>query len=1062
MIARELKLSNTAKSSTKRLSSYISNPQNCDSRLGYFRISNCNTVDDEKNAVRQMLLTQSMNIKAKSDPIMHLVLSFHERPDDKSLAEIEDYLMEKLGYLDHERITRAHGDTDHFHLHLIINKINPTTYKLHSPWHSHKTLLDSCDFLEKKYGLKHDNHEIKNTAKRTRAKDMEAAGDCESLTGFIQRECLNELKEANTWEEFQHTCLDHNISFKKRANGFVFSADDYKIYVKASSIDRDLSFAKLEKKFGKYTDKMAKEFAKDLRFKKGRKKKAAQKAYALRNMGNDTPEGEELWKEYRQYAKQKEAEAEQSSEEDRAARFKIRKNPLVSEEVGRKLLSCGNWREFHAICRKEGLIFKKRANGLAFYKKGEDGKVDFKNAVKSSDVHRRLCKKEIEERLGSFKSPADLYERDKASAAQFLSNEEDAALLDRLKKSKSWDEMYWECDQKGYFLFSEGGSLFIQHKEQVHGIFRLNALDPEMKQSQLEKRMGDFREGSVIHEREVRAKQAETDNAMRNAFYARAENFGLVQKIVDAVSWQEVLDIIEDECPYEVVNYANDLYFVDRGSGTGKVYRFGALNDHMSRDALEEEFGSLDAFLENLASESEEECPVKTPSFEDLWGDYQEMSEAEREEWLWGKQAAKSLKEGVSNAYADIPRGDSAANALFLAVVDDQYMRRLWFELDRLERYIALRNAEKARKRLRRQQLENRRMRANFHNWRTYLQKQAKRNDPRAINYLVRRRDPTADFARLSPDREYQLNKDAEAARDVQKVTMQGTRIYSDSRERNGELLFSYTSSEAEISHQLSMARERFGDVLLLNGDAPAEFQTKVAKAARELGIRVTNIAPYLTKVEQAKAEAERKIREAREEAEEKASKARKTKQEEEARKEEERKRREEEVRKKQEEDFRQLERETKHIVDSFVREYGFGSPEYTNPVALEKMRNARELITLHKKGVYAAAKKTNRKVAPTELNRELAVRLRATGHSEQQVADLLSQAEGYRKCTDESVQAAAYAFSAEGGEEISKQARYVKKWKLNEETVNTAWFAEEGSEQEQTERQERKVPRRR
>ncbi|MBR4604689.1 MAG: relaxase/mobilization nuclease domain-containing protein [Lachnospiraceae bacterium] len=1063
MIARFLIMHNKAKSNVKRLKDYILDPLGIDDRVAYKRISNCGTVDDEDQAANMMRLVQSMNTRVKSDPTAHLVLSFHERPDEKTLAEIEDYVMERLGYQDHQRITVGHNDTDHFHLHIAINKINPNTYKLHSPWKSYQTLLSCCDFIEKKYGLKHDNHEIKNTARRTRAKDMEAGGDCESLTGFLQRECMEELKAAESWDDFQQTCLAHNITFKKRGNGFVFGAEDYKVFVKASSVDRDLSFAKLEAKFGEYTDEMAKKYAKEFNFKKGRKKKAAQKAYQLRNMGNASPEGEELWQEYRLYVKRKNAESEQTEEEQEAARLKIRENPYVSETVGRQLLSCGNWREFHGICRKNGLLFKKRANGFAFYKKNDEGKIDYSSPLKATDVHRRFGKKTLEERLGSFKSPADLYAKDRAAAAEFMKNPEDVALLERLKKCTSWDEMYWECEQKGYFLYAEGGSLFIQHSEQVHGIFRLDALDASMKLTPLEHKLGNFQKGSVIHDREQAAKQAKTDAAMRNAFYARPDNVALMQAIVDAQSWEEVLNVIEEKCDYEVVNYANDLYFVDRSTGDGnsRVFRFGALNDHMSRDALEEQFGSLDVSLENWGKENEEqEIPVKTPSFEDLWGDYKKMSEEEREEWLWGKQRVRGLSGDVSEAYEDIPRGDSVANDIFCCLVKDRYLRKLWFELDRIERNDALKRAQRLQKALRRQKLENSRARAGIHNWRTFLQDRAMANDPRAMSYLIKRKDPTADFARIAVDKAFYEAEEARFARNVQKVTMQGTRIYADRRERNGEVLFNYSSTDAEIAKHLNMARERFGDVLLLNEDAPAEFQTRVAKAARELGITVTNIAPYLTKTEQAKAEAERRIREAQAEAEERDEKKRQAQMEARKREEEEKKQREEELRKKQEEDFARLEREARHIVDAFVREHGLGAGEYSNPVAAEKMRNATELVTLHTKGIYATAKKTGQKVDRETLDREIAVRLRGTGHSQKQVADILSMAEGAVKRTERSKDAAAYAFSDEGRKALGKQSKYVRRWKLNEETVNTAWFADEGNEmvQSQGESQERKT----
>ena len=81
---------------------------------------------------------------------------------------------------------------------------------------------------------------------------MEKAGGLESLTGWIQRNCLSQLQNAKNWKEFHHVCLENGLSLRARGNGFVFVSD--KIHVKASSVDRGLSKKNLEMRLGAFEE----------------------------------------------------------------------------------------------------------------------------------------------------------------------------------------------------------------------------------------------------------------------------------------------------------------------------------------------------------------------------------------------------------------------------------------------------------------------------------------------------------------------------------------------------------------------------------------------------------------------------------------------------------------------------------------------------------------------------------------------------------------------------------------------------------------------------------------
>jgi len=176
------------------------------------------------------------------------------RPDEKPCAEvlkaIEEKLCEGLGFGEHQRISAVHTDTDNLHIHIAINKIHPERLTIHEPYYPYKTIAKLCASLEQEYGLQVDNHEPKRTVAEGRAMDMEAHSGIESLLGWIKRECLTEIKTANSWEQLHQVMQDNGLELRVRANGLVFESAKTSTQVKASSVSRDLSKSKLEARLG--------------------------------------------------------------------------------------------------------------------------------------------------------------------------------------------------------------------------------------------------------------------------------------------------------------------------------------------------------------------------------------------------------------------------------------------------------------------------------------------------------------------------------------------------------------------------------------------------------------------------------------------------------------------------------------------------------------------------------------------------------------------------------------------------------------------------------------------
>ncbi|PTR04634.1 relaxase/mobilization nuclease-like protein, partial [Nitrosomonas nitrosa] len=252
MIAKIVPIKSLRKSNYSALVKYLTDPQGKSERLGRISITNCYT-DELTPAMLEIQNTQEMNRRARSDKTCHLVLSFPEgeRLSNDQLSEIEERFCEALGFREHQRISVVHDDTDHQHIHIAINKIHPRKLTIHNPYYDYKKVATLCEQIEREYGLTQVNHEAQLDKSSRIMQDIEAKAGIESLLGWIRRECLDDIKRADTWQGLHQLLQNHGLVIKERGNGLVF-VSSHGVAVKASYVDRSLSKPNLIKRLGAF------------------------------------------------------------------------------------------------------------------------------------------------------------------------------------------------------------------------------------------------------------------------------------------------------------------------------------------------------------------------------------------------------------------------------------------------------------------------------------------------------------------------------------------------------------------------------------------------------------------------------------------------------------------------------------------------------------------------------------------------------------------------------------------------------------------------------------------
>lgn len=207
-------------------------------------------VEDIDLYLKDIEATQKANTLSEDDKTYHLIVSFPttERPPIDTLKAIEKDIVQSLDYEEHQRICVVHDDTDNFHFHITINKINPYTLKIHTPYRDYQKLSDTACNIEKKYNLTATNH-IKTEKPYNKNKDMERSGFLENLESYIKKINLEDFKN---WAEFHGKLNEAGIVYIKKGAGAVFGTADSKIFIKASTVDSSFSLGNLEKRLGEF------------------------------------------------------------------------------------------------------------------------------------------------------------------------------------------------------------------------------------------------------------------------------------------------------------------------------------------------------------------------------------------------------------------------------------------------------------------------------------------------------------------------------------------------------------------------------------------------------------------------------------------------------------------------------------------------------------------------------------------------------------------------------------------------------------------------------------------
>ena len=206
------------------------------------------------------------------DPIVHYVLSWPrgERPSGEQVEEAIDLLLREMGVAGHQVIYGLHADTDNRHVHVMLNRVDPDTCKVVkiNRGFDRRALYRACAQIEHAQGWRAERNapfrvnaagEVEDTGRtpeQRAPRPTPRQRDAEHRTGEASaaRQAIETasplIEAAGTWEALHTALAERGFRYARRGSGAVIGVGG--VFVKASTVSRKATLARLEKRLGPY------------------------------------------------------------------------------------------------------------------------------------------------------------------------------------------------------------------------------------------------------------------------------------------------------------------------------------------------------------------------------------------------------------------------------------------------------------------------------------------------------------------------------------------------------------------------------------------------------------------------------------------------------------------------------------------------------------------------------------------------------------------------------------------------------------------------------------------
>jgi len=224
-----------------------------------------------REAEKWMGDTAALNTRIRATAVLHYVVGLPPEEKHKATPEfwrdVAPQILNTLDLSEHQALFVVHEDAGHPHMHVVINRVHPTTYKAKSPFQDMVALELLMRQLEKKYCLRRVKGRLINpltekkyTADEIRAGERPGKRKPRAAMAEVRRLAKESLKEdkpfthSSSWTDLEQRLSKHGYNLRAEGAGLLLR-DAKGQTVKVSDVaGKGLGRRKLEERFGSWTD----------------------------------------------------------------------------------------------------------------------------------------------------------------------------------------------------------------------------------------------------------------------------------------------------------------------------------------------------------------------------------------------------------------------------------------------------------------------------------------------------------------------------------------------------------------------------------------------------------------------------------------------------------------------------------------------------------------------------------------------------------------------------------------------------------------------------------------
>lgn len=230
-----------------------------------------NLVCDDLELVPHLMVASAAQSRRVEKPCYHLSVSWalEDEVEREDMSGVADRLLDDLGLSGHQAIIVAHNDTEHRHLHMMINRVHPETGRAWRGAFDYRTIEQSLRQQETERGLRHvpgpHSGLIRDERSLDRAERLLAAREGRTPLNRIGKEKCRRwrselegvFKTAGSWQDVEDRLASRGRSLQLKGAGLIVS--DASGYAKLSDLTPPkMSVKKMIDRFGSYADHLKK------------------------------------------------------------------------------------------------------------------------------------------------------------------------------------------------------------------------------------------------------------------------------------------------------------------------------------------------------------------------------------------------------------------------------------------------------------------------------------------------------------------------------------------------------------------------------------------------------------------------------------------------------------------------------------------------------------------------------------------------------------------------------------------------------------------------------------